>query len=107
MLAVGSDNQFKGLCEVLEISDMAQRPEFCSNAARVAHRDALMLELNNASKDRTRDDLHQTLHKAKVPAGAVLNVVEALNQPEIAERYVVKEDGLPRLKTSAIAVGGH
>ena len=42
-----------------------------------------------------------------MPAGAVLNVVEALNQPEIAERYVVKEDGLPRLKTSAIAVGGH
>ena len=66
-----------------------------------------MLELNNASKDRTRDDLQQTLHKAKVPVGAVLNVVEALNQPEIAERYVVKEDGLPRLKTSAIAVGGH
>ena len=107
VLAVGSDNQFKGLCEVLGLSDIVQRPEFSSNATRVAHRDALMLELNNASKDRTRDDLQQTLHKAKVPAGAVLSVVEALNQPGIAERYVVKEDGLPRLKTSAIAVGGH
>ena len=66
-----------------------------------------MLALNKASKDRVRDDLQQTLHKAKVPAGAVLNVVEALKQPDIAGRYVVKEDGLPRLKTSAIAVGGH
>ena len=107
VLAVGSDNQFKGLCEVLGLSDIVQRPEFSSNAARVEHRDALMLALNKASKDRVRDDLQQTLHKAKVPAGAVLNVLEALNQPDIAGRYVVQEDGLPRLKTSAIAVGGH
>ena len=66
-----------------------------------------MVALNKASKDWARNDLHHKLHKAKVPAGAVLNVVEALTQSDIAERYIVKEDGLPRLKTSAIAVGGH
>ena len=37
VLAVGSDNQFKGLCEVLGLSDIVQRPEFSSNAARVEH----------------------------------------------------------------------
>jgi crotonobetainyl-CoA:carnitine CoA-transferase CaiB-like acyl-CoA transferase len=79
---------------------------FDTNAARVMHRERLMVALNEASKDWAWKDLHRALHDARVPAGAVLDVMEALHQPGVEARYVVEEEGLKRLKTSAIHIGG-
>ena len=62
--------------------------------------------LNEASKDWAWKDLHRALHGSRVPAGAVLDVMEALRQPGVEARYVVEEEGLRRLKTAAIHVGG-
>ena len=79
---------------------------FHTNAARVIHRARLMDALNEASKDWAWKDLHHALHGSRGPAGAVLDVMEALRQPGVEARYVVEEEGLRRLKTAAIHVGG-
>ena len=106
VLAVGSDAQFNGLCRTLDLEELASNEAFHTNALRVQHRERLIDTLNAAAKDWAWKDLHRTLHEARVPAGAVLNVMDALQQPGIEERYVLEEDGLKRLRTSAIEVGG-
>ena len=106
MLAVGSDAQFEGLCHTLGMEELLSEEAFHTNAERVVHRAPLMDALNQASKTWAWKDLHRALHEARVPAGAVLNVMEALRQPGVEARYVVEEEGLKRLKTSAIHVGG-
>ena len=106
MLAVGSDAQFEGLCRTLGMEELLSEEAFHTNAERVVHRAPLMDALNEASKAWAWKDLHRALHEARVPAGAVLDVMEALRQPGVEARYVVEEEGLKRLKTSAIHVGG-
>lgn len=106
VLAVGSDAQFAGLCRTLDMEGLTIDEAFHTNASRVQHRSRLMNALNKASKDWAWNDLHRALQNAKVPAGAVLDVMEALRQPGVEARYVIEEDGLRRLRTSAIHIGG-
>lgn len=106
VLAVGSDAQFEGLCKTLGVGHLATRSAFDNNASRVTHRDAMMIELHAAASTWSWQDLHQALHEARVPAGAVLNVMEALTQPGVESRYVVSEGGQKKLRTSAIHVDG-
>ena len=104
VLAVGSDAQFGALCEVLDAAHLASSSEFASNPERVKHREALMEQLQAAARTWGRDALRRALHAARVPAGAVFNVKEALEQPGVRDRYVVEEDGLNRVRTSATNV---
>ena len=102
VLAVGSEGQFQALCDVLNLSSIPSQRQFNSNSNRLAHRTSLMETLNAASSTWKRDALLDKLVRARVPTGALLTVHEALNQTEFRQRYVVSEEGLERLKTSAI-----
>lgn len=79
VLAVGTDAQFRTLCQVLQRSRWADEPRFSTNPARVRHRAALeelllvrIAELNGWAL------LHE-LARLGVPAGAVRTVGEALS----------------------------
>jgi crotonobetainyl-CoA:carnitine CoA-transferase CaiB-like acyl-CoA transferase len=79
VLAVGTDAQFRTLCEVLQRPRWADEPRFGTNPARVRHRAALeelllvrIAELNGWAL------LHE-LARLGVPAGAVRSVGEALS----------------------------
>ena len=106
VLAVGSDAQFANLCRTLKRPDLIESAPFKSNTDRLKHRKDLMSVLNVAAQSFKRNDLLGELLVNKVPAGAIFNVKEALDQPGIRSAYVVHEDGLNRMKTSAIAPGG-
>ena len=65
-----------------------------------------MRHLNAAANKWRRQDLLRAFHQNRVPAGAIYDVKEALSQEGIKERYVIQEQGLSRVRTSAIAPGG-
>ena len=82
VLAVGTDAQFRTLCEVLMRAHWAAEPRFATNPARVRHRHALeellllrIAELNGWAL------LHE-LARLGVPAGAVRSVGEALDMEQ-------------------------
>ena len=106
VLAVGSDAQFVNLCLTLNAPELGEAASFQTNTDRLEHRKALMRSLNDAAKSLKRQDLLGKLLANNVPAGAIFNVQEALDQPGVRTAYVIKEDGLDRMKTSAIAPGG-
>ncbi|RME94671.1 MAG: CoA transferase, partial [Bacteroidetes bacterium] len=85
--AVGSDAQFKALCRVLHCSELAEQPDFATNAQRIIHRQALIEQLQSKVRNWTQADLMEVLLAAKVPAGALRSIPEVFAQPE-AEKYL-------------------
>ncbi|MGI4867627.1 MAG: CaiB/BaiF CoA transferase family protein [Janthinobacterium lividum] len=88
VLAVGTDAQFRTLCQVLQRPRWADEPRFGTNPARVQHRAALeelllvrIAELNGWAL------LHE-LARLGVPAGAVRSVGEALDS-ELAQSMLL------------------
>ena len=80
VLAVGSDGQFRQLCEALHQPNWASDNRFATNAARVAHRAELEVLLTQRIAVVAGDALLAELERRAVPAGAVRSVGEALRQ---------------------------
>ena len=57
VLAVGNDKQFRDLCAVLGLDEVALDDRFATNPARVANRDELWTILTNALATRPADEL--------------------------------------------------
>ncbi|HEY0656690.1 MAG TPA: CoA transferase [Chryseosolibacter sp.] len=85
ILAVGSDAQFKSLCLVLNIPEVAELQTFRTNAVRVVNRNELNLILQQAIKKKDASSLLTELNKLNVPAGLVQNMAEAFALPESRE----------------------
>jgi crotonobetainyl-CoA:carnitine CoA-transferase CaiB-like acyl-CoA transferase len=77
VLAVGNDKQFAALCDVLGAPALAADGRFATNAARVAHRDALKDALVARLAGRGAADWVAALTPHGVPAGVVNDVAGA------------------------------
>ncbi len=107
ILAVGSDAQFAGLCDVLGRPELPKDGRFARNVDRVAHRRALADELGSAIAGMDRDTLLVALLNAEVPAGAVRTIDEAMATP-IAKGMILESeiDGRPtrRIRGNAFRI---
>lgn len=89
VLAVGNDEQFRRMAALLGRAPLADDPRFSTNPGRVANYAALRAILEDAFGSWTRDALVKALTEARVPAGAVRSVSEALADPQLAAREMV------------------
>lgn len=102
ILAVGNDEQFRRLCDIL---DIAPDDRFATNADRVRHRAELSARIAAVLENRSRDDLLAALEKAGVPAGPINTVEEAFADPQIVHRGMRIESrdgrgrGVPGVRT--------
>ncbi|MFD1510243.1 CaiB/BaiF CoA transferase family protein [Lacimonas salitolerans] len=93
-LAVGNNRQFAKLCAEIGAPEIAEDPQFATNADRVVNREALREALEAAMADQDGAALGERLIAAGVPAGPILTVNEALAHPHTAHRQmVVQMDG--------------
>ncbi|MCX8497949.1 MAG: CaiB/BaiF CoA-transferase family protein, partial [Caulobacteraceae bacterium] len=99
VVAVGNDGQFKILCKVLGVPDLAADPRFVTNVDRMAHRDALIAILQDLICQRQGGELITALTDAGAPAGPVNSVKQALDDPFVEARQAVhhftRQDGYP------------
>ena len=77
-IAVGTDKQFSALVEVLDLSELAHDERFDSNANRLAHRNELKTLLEGQLSARPAAEWTDRLSAARVPAGKVNSIAEAL-----------------------------
>lgn len=107
VLAVGTDAQFRALCDVLGLDRLADAPTFATNAKRVRNRTFLHSMLTDAIASRQRDELLRALEKGNVPAGAVRDLAEVFATPE-ANKLVVRDEatGLAAVRTAAFTMDG-
>lgn len=96
-LAVGNDQQYKRLCEVLERPDLWADERFQTNAGRVDHRDELIPLLEAALKTQPADTWTERLLAAKIPVAPVNTIPQILNDPHIRAREMVQEIEHPTL----------
>ena len=99
-LAVGNNRAFQRLCAELGSPELAEDPRFRDNADRVTNRAALTGELEGLLAIHDGKALAETLLKAGVPAGPVLDVAQATAHAHAAHRgNVVEKDGYRGIAT--------
>ena len=88
-IAANKQEQFEAVCDVAGHPEWKTDPRFVDRQARLQHRAELKQLLEAALAARPASDWWQRLNEAGVPAGPVLSVKAALEQPQIAQRGLV------------------
>ena len=88
MLAVGNDAQFRSLCAVLQLTDLASDPHYADNAGRVRHRETLIPALEVAFLQHTRSGILSALEQRGVPAGPINQLDDVFNDPQVRHRQL-------------------
>ncbi len=79
--AIGSDKQFKHLCEILNL-DLFSHPEFENNQLRVTNRTDLFSKLNSNIQSKNFDAIFSECIKHDIPIGKIRNLKEVFDLPE-------------------------
>ena len=100
IIATGNDSQYRRLCAVLDLPELAEHPDFITNPDRVAHRDSLTALLTAKTILRTRDDLLAACEAHGIPAGPINDMAQVFADPQIVHRGMqVDLDGVPGMRT--------
>jgi len=107
VLAVGTDAQFRALCEALGLPTLPDAPAFRTNQQRVRNRPFLHALLADAIRTWERDALLTALAERNVPAGAVRDLRAVFRQRE-AQVLVLRDEatGLAAVRTVAFTLDG-
>ncbi len=85
-LSVGSDDEWRGLCEAIGQADLAQDPRFETIIARRSNQAALDQILSAWTRERDHYQAMHILQAHGVPAGAVLKAGETIVDPHLEAR---------------------
>ena len=100
IIATGNDGQYQRLCKLLDLDDMAQDPDYVSNAQRVANRPAMIARLGAATRQRTRDELLQACEVNNVPAGPINQMDDVFRDLQVVARGMqIELDGIPGIRS--------
>ncbi len=91
VLAVGNDGQYGKLCALIDRPDLRDDPRFATNPARVAHRDALVRELDAVFRTRPAGDWVDDLLAAGIPAGPINDIPAVVDDPHIRARGLIHD----------------
>lgn len=86
IVAVGNDGQFARLAEALGLGFLGSDKRYSTNAARVAHRDELMVMLQEAIGTQPAAHWIRTLEASNVPCGPVCNMKQVFEHPQVVAR---------------------
>ena len=105
-IAIANDALFERFAETLGRRDWPRDPRFATDADRARHRLELRSEIEAALDGLSSDDALARLREAGIPAGPLLGVREALQQPHVlARRMVVEDEDGFRTLGSALKLG--
>ncbi len=89
ILAVGNDGQYVKFCDVAGRPELATDPRFAKNQDRVRNRQILVPLLEDIMMQRPKAQWLAALEAAKVPCGAINNLAEVFQDPQVIERGMV------------------
>ena len=92
-IGIGNDRQFRTLGEQLGVPDLADDPRFRTNADRIGNLKALSELLSEKIAPLTKNELAQDLIARGVPASAIRDVREVLDDEHVRHREMVVEMG--------------
>jgi len=90
-LAALTPQQWTQLCATVHRPALATDPRFATNAARLANRSALVVELEAALGDRSTAEWVDLMGAAGVPAGPIHDLAQVFADPHTHARRMVEE----------------
>lgn len=100
IIATGNDGQYRRLCAVLGLDDMAEAPGFLTNADRLGNREELTRRITEATLRWTKADLLAACEAQGIPAGPINDLAEVFEDPQIQARGMkVELDGIPGVRS--------
>ena len=100
ILATGNDGQYRKLCGLLGLPEMANHPDFLTNAKRVENRAEMTRRLTEATRQMTKADLLAACEDQGVPAGPINDLAEVFADPQVIARQMqIAPDGVPGVRT--------
>jgi len=106
IIATGNDAQYRRLCALLGLPEMAEAPEYLTNADRIANRDEMTALLTEATRRFAKADLLAACETQGVPAGPINDMAEVFADPQIEARGMrVDLDGVPGLRSPFLFSG--
>lgn len=95
-IAIGSQKLWKLFCPLIGHPEITDDPRFANNGVRITNRDALIELVQNAFLTKSYEEWEQILLGAGIPVGAVNNLGELLEHPQVAARGAMVETEHPR-----------
>ncbi|QLG94229.1 CoA transferase [Pseudomonas yamanorum] len=89
IIACGNDSQFVALCQSIGLPHLPDDPRFRRNADRVTHRAEIVELLSAHFLGRTADEWVASIHASKVPVGAINNIAQSLEEPQVIARELM------------------
>ncbi len=83
-------NFWRSFCATIGRAEMADDPRFATPSLRAQHVAELTAELSRVMASRTSREWHDSFFAARVPAGPVYSVAQALEQPLASVREMVE-----------------
>ena len=80
--AIGSNGQFKHLCELIQYTSLATDPKFANNQLRVNNRTQLYALLYDYIKQFNFKNLFELCLEKEIPIGKIRNIKEVFELPE-------------------------
>ena len=100
ILATGNDGQYRKLCGILGLPELAEAPDFLTNADRVTNRAELTRLLTNATITFSKAELLAACEAEGVPAGPINNMAEVFADPQIVARGMqIAPEGIPGVRS--------
>ena len=100
ILATGNDAQYRRLCTILDLADIATAPNFTTNADRIANREAMTARITAATKTWTKAALLAACESEGVPAGPINSLDEVFADPQVIARQMqIAPEGLPGVRS--------
>lgn len=90
LICANTERMWQQLCEALEMPQLANDPRFATNERRHANRAQLEPLLEQAFAKHDCAELLQRFHERGIPSAPVNSVAEALSDPQVVHRRMVR-----------------
>ncbi|MBI4351998.1 MAG: CoA transferase [Elusimicrobia bacterium] len=90
-IAANKQEQWEALCGVLGVRELKKDPRFEKRDTRKQNRKLLTPLLEEKLTQRRTSELVEALNAKDVPSGAILSLADALSQPQIKHRAILKD----------------
>ena len=95
-LAVGSEKLWRTFCPVIGRPELANDPRYRTNGDRNRNRESLIASLQQAFLTRSYEEWEALLTKNGIPVGAINNLAQVVDHPQVKSRGSIVEIEHPR-----------
>ncbi len=96
VIAVGNDGQFRKLCMLMNLDELAEHPQYATNDKRLENRNALTDILSEAFVKKNTEEWQVIFNDAGIPCGPINNLHQVFQEEQVQARDMVVQVDHPQ-----------